>query len=287
MHILLRSCFVWGSCVYNYCYFFQNKIIYVLCNKILHPWFLSLSFFFFLAGHWSLLSTWFKTPDWGCQEGSRVPWRVMSTVFSILFGVLLFSYKIAQWLLAWACLVSGWDPERRSSNKLSVWERILAVGGGHWRRGPDLVLQGWPPGSSFLWLPEPNHSHAAGGPGNSESSGLQTVWPKWESGLATRKLRYQGRGWPWGDGRGGEALPWCSALLQELILEVEPRRPRWSWASFEARMWAGGNLGCSASPASMHGRVLGWWEQGQLASAPICEEILGVRSSCETYKIDL
>lgn len=43
-----------------------------------------------------------------------------------------------------------------------------------------------------LWLPEPDHSHAAGGPGNSECSGLQTVWPKWESGLAERKLRYQG-----------------------------------------------------------------------------------------------
>ena len=210
----------------------------------------------------------------GVRKAQERPWRVMSRVFSVLSGVLLFSYKIDQWLLAWVCLVSGWDPERRSSNKLSVWGRILAVGGGHWRRGPRLGFAGLTTG---LLLPVASRAESQPcrwRPGKFRELGTP-VWPEWESGLATRKLRYQGRGWPWGDGRGGEAFPRCSALLRELILEVEPRRPRWSWASFEARMWAGGNLGCSASPASVHGRLLGWWEQGQLASAPVCEEISG------------
>ena len=162
----------------------------------------------------------------------------------------------------------------------------MAVGGGHWRRGPRLGFAGLTTG---LLLPVASRAESQPcrwRPGKFRELGTP-VWPEWESGLATRKLRYQGRGWPWGDGRGGEAFPRCSALLRELILEVEPRRPRWSCASFEARMWAGGNLGCSASPASVHGRLLGWWEQGQLASAPVCEEISGVRSSCETYKVDL
>ena len=51
--------------------------------------------------------------------------------------------------------------------------------------------------------------------------------------------------------------------------------------------FTGENLGCFASLASVHGHVLGWWEQGQLASAPVCKEISGVRPGTETYKVDL
>ena len=65
-----------------------------------------------------------------------------------------------------------------------------------------------------LWLPEPSHSHAGGSLRNSECLGLQTVWP----GMGKRTCQKEAA-----MGVVGVAFPRCFALLQELILEVEPR----------------------------------------------------------------
>lgn len=168
------------------------------------------------------------------------------------------------------------------------------VGGDHWRRAlpPPATLLGFAGLTTRLLLPCGFQSQVSAMP--LEAREIQSAQDskqcgqEWESGLPKKKLQCQWRRlalgrWEWGGWLSHRALHFCRSWYWKW----NPNGIAKSWASFRVRMWAGENLGCFASLASVHGHVLGWWEQGQLASVPVCKEISRVRPSTETYKVDL